>query len=382
MTFFRVEDCRLEDFAALCEAPVELGDYPNARRIENRVVVYDAATLVEGHNADSDGLAVELARALIDGPGVIAVTGETVPIKAVDAASAFYHEIIERQHREAGPAGDHFAESGANDRIWNSLEKLALADPVTFVDYFSAPAIDIVFTAYFGPGYGMSAQVNVVNPGGAAQSPHRDYHLGFLDEGEAEHYPSHVHTMSPFLTLQGAVAHDDTPLETGPTMLLPGSHRYAPGYVAWQRQDFIDYFAEHHIQVPLAKGDMVFFSPALFHGAGTNQTSDVSRMVNLFQVSSPFGRNLESIDRRAMVEAIYPVLVERAAVGDSETVRRALASAGRTYPFPTNLDRDQPVDRLIPASEAEIAANAAAAGWGIDELRAELDAYDWRRESR
>ncbi len=382
MSFYRAEDCRLEEFAALCETPVEIADYRHAERVEQRVLIYDATRLSESARNDERAVHSEIARALIDGPGAIAVTGETVPIDAVDAATDVYRRLIEDQRASEGPAGDHFAESGANDRVWNSLEKLALADPETFVDYFSAPAIDIVFTAYFGRGYGMSAQVNVVNPGGAAQSPHRDYHLGFLDEGEAEHYPAHVHLLSPLLTLQGAVAHDDTPLETGPTMLLPGSQRYLPGYVAWQRPDFIEYFDTHHVQLPLAKGDMVFFSPAMFHGAGTNRTSDVSRMVNLFQVSSPFGRNLESIDRRAMVEAIYPTLRERAAAGDSGAVRRATASAARSYPFPTNLDRDQPVDRLVPASEAEIVVDAASAGWTLEQLQAELDAYDWRRQSR
>ena len=30
----------------------------------------------------------------------------------------------------------------------------------------------------------------------------------------------------------------------------------------------------------------MFFNPALFHGAGTNRTSDVRRMANLLQISS------------------------------------------------------------------------------------------------
>ena len=34
-------------------------------------------------------------------------------------------------------------------------------------------------------------------------------------------YPAHLHRTSPVLTLQGAVAHCDMPLESGPTMLLP-----------------------------------------------------------------------------------------------------------------------------------------------------------------
>lgn len=381
MAFYRVEDCSLAEFAGLCETPLDLADYHHADRIEERVLVYEGASLAAAADRDEQVVHSELARALLHGPGAIMVEG-AVEIDAVDRASVVYRQLIAEQRSAGGPAGDHFAESGVNDRVWNSLEKLALAAPDVFVDYFSAPAIDIVFTAYLGPGYGMSAQVNVVNPGGAAQSPHRDYHLGFLDEGEAERYPDHIHHLSPLLTLQGGIAHDDAPLETGPTMLLPGSQRYDLGYIAWQRDDFIEYFAEHHVQLPLKKGDMLFFSPALFHGAGHNRTEDVHRMVNLLQVSSAFGRNLESIDRRAIVEALYPVLLERASAGEEGVVRRAVASGGHAYPFPTNLDRDQPVDRLVPASQAEIVIEAALAGWSLEQLRAELDHYDWRRRSR
>ena len=52
----------------------------------------------------------------------------------------------------------------------------------------------------------------------------RDYHLGFMTDEQAERYPVHVHALSPMLTLQGAGAHFDMPVESGPTMLLPHSH--------------------------------------------------------------------------------------------------------------------------------------------------------------
>ena len=48
------------------------------------------------------------------------------------------------------------------------------------------------------------------------------------------------------------------------------------------------------MQLPLAKGDAAFFNPALFHGAGTNRSADVRRMANLLQVSSAFGRAMET----------------------------------------------------------------------------------------
>ena len=51
-------------------------------------------------------------------------------------------------------------------------------------------------------------------------------------------------------------------------MMLPYSQRFLGGYIAFNRPEFIDFFAEHHVQVPLRTGDAVFFNPALYHGAG------------------------------------------------------------------------------------------------------------------
>ena len=59
----------------------------------------------------------------------------------------------------------------------------------------------------------------------------------------------------------------------------------------------------------------------------------------------------------------------------------ALAAAAEGYPFPTNLDRDQPVDGLTPASQADIVRDALAAGATPDDLAALLDGYADRRAS-
>ena len=40
------------------------------------------------------------------------------------------------------------------------------------------------------------------------------------------------------LTLQGAVAHCDMPVETGPTLYLPHSQKYAHGYLAYWLDEF------------------------------------------------------------------------------------------------------------------------------------------------
>jgi ectoine hydroxylase-related dioxygenase (phytanoyl-CoA dioxygenase family) len=44
------------------------------------------------------------------------------------------------------------------------------------------------------------------------------------------------------------------------------------------------------------------------HGAGTNRSKDVRRIANLLQVSSAFGRAMESVDRLKMSLRLYPAL--------------------------------------------------------------------------
>ena len=103
------------------------------------------------------------------------------------------------------------------------------------------------------------------------------------------------------------------------------------------------------MQLPLSAGDAVFFNPALFHAAGTNHTTDVRRMANLLQVSSAFGRAMETVDRARVVEAVYPALLAARAAGmPPREVANVVAASAEGYAFPTNLDRDQPIDGMSP----------------------------------
>ena len=91
---------------------------------------------------------------------------------------------------------------------------------------------------------------------------------------------------------------------------------------------------------------------------------------------------MEAVDRDRVVRAVYPVLLERKAAGMPDVaLHNALAAAAEGYPFPTNLDRDQPVDGLTPASQADIVRDALAAGATPDDLAALLDGYVGRRAS-
>lgn len=381
---FTPDDVSLDDFVALVTAPTDPHAYRHADRLEQGVVVYAAADLRAAASTPDgeDAVRAEIVHALADGPGIVVLEGAWDDLSVVDRATAAFESVIAAEKASGVAAGDHFAKPGANDRIWNALEKLAVSDPGTFVDYYANDLLALVSTAWLGPGYQVTSQVNVVRPGGVAQDPHRDYHLGFLSDELTARYPAHVHLLSPVLTLQGAVAHVDMPVESGPTLYLPHSQKYGPGYLAYRRPEFRAYFEEHHVQLPLAKGDAVFFNPALFHGAGTNVSADVQRVANLLQVSSAFGRAMEAVDRARAATAVYPTLRERQDAGwPTEALHHVVAAVAEGYPFPTNLDLDQPVDGMTPLAQTEVLEQALAARWSADQVATSLGAYADRRRT-
>ncbi len=369
-------DCDLDDFRVLLDCGTDLADYPFAEDVRKNVLVYSAEAVAR---ADRRALQAELIRALSDGPGVVVFEGG-FDHDVVDRASEAFSAIIDAQHAAGVAAGDHFGKAGANDRIWNAAQKLALHSPSVFAEYYATDVIALVSQARLGPRYQMTSQVNVVNPGGADQVPHRDYHLGFVDTDQLTAYPAHMHRMSAVLTCRVRSPTATCLYRVVPQMLLPHSQKFAGGYVAFYRPEFIDYFATHHVQVPLRKGDSVFFNPALFHGAGANTSSDIRRMANLLQISSPFGRAMEALDRTAMVRAVYPALLAMKAAGRSarELVNVANATA-EGYPFPTNLDRDQPIGSLAPSSQVDIVLAALSDGLTPEALDITLGAQSERK---
>ena len=381
--WFTSADCHLPDFRAVVETTTRLADHPWADEVRDDVPVYgsrlrEAARTPEARRE----VQAELARALADGPGIVVLAGAFPDPAVVDRATAVFESMIAEQKAAGVVGGDHFATPGANDRVWGALDKFALREPGAFAAYYGNDAIALVSEAWLGRGYQVTSQVNVVNPGGTAQVAHRDYHLGFMSEEQARAYPAHVHRLSPAMTLQGAVAHCDMPVETGPTMYLPHSQKYAPGYVAFHQPEFTAYFDEHFVQLPLRKGDAVFFNPALFHGAGTNRSAGVRRMANLLQVSSAFGRAMETTDRTAMCRAVYPALLQLRTLGtDERRLRNVVAASAEGYAFPTNLDHDQPIGGLAPETQAELVWRALRSGWAPGALDTELTAQAARRTS-
>lgn len=383
--YFDPDGCDIDAFIDLVSQTCDGSNLTFASAAEHNIPIYDAKTVLPdlSNSTKRRSIMAEWASVLRSGSGVLVLKGAYQDVAPIDAASDIYQTIIAEEKKRSGGGADHFAKAGANDRIWNSLQKLCECDPEVFAAYFSNVPVAAVCEAWLGPNYQMTAQVNLVRPGGEAQQAHRDYHLGFQSSEVSASYPAHVHDLSSALTLQGAIAHTNMPVESGPTKLLPFSQLYRAGYAAWRLPDFRAYFEEHYVQLPLDKGDALFFNPALFHGAGSNTSNDIQRMANLLQISSAFGRAMEAIDRQAMCVRLFPALAALKIEGSLTVaeIDAALSCCAEGYSFPTNLDTDPPVGGLAPRTQKQLFAKALEEGWTTAAFEQELKIQENRRRA-
>lgn len=381
--YFDRESCDLDEFKVLTFQNLSVDAVPHAASVEKNVPVYDMQVLrpVLEQADERQALLAEWGWVLSKSAGVIVLKGAYPDISVIDRATGVFRQIIDEERQSGAGEGDHFAASGANDRVWNALQKQCLRDPEGFALYFGNTVIAAACEAWLGPNYQVTAQVNQVRPGGKAQQAHRDYHLGFQNAESAARYPAHAHHLTAALTLQGAVAHCDMPVESGPTKLLPFSQLYPSGYLAFHDSAHRNHFEDNFIQLPLEKGDAVFFNPALFHAAGENSSAGIDRMANLLQISSAFGRAMEAVDRGAMSQTVYPHLIalkQRGELSQSE-LDAAIAATAEGYPFPTNLDTDPPIGGNAPESQADILRRAVSERWAEAQLAEALSALRARQ---
>ncbi|KAJ5814227.1 uncharacterized protein N7503_000977 [Penicillium pulvis] len=320
---FQPASLQLNDLKQICSRTVDTSTYPLACAVERNIPIYDLGALETG--AIISQLQDEWHHVLHTGPGVFVLRDMYNPAR-------YSH---------------------------NSFNKHGAEDPASFVDYYANLWLAAVCTAWLGPGYKVTAQVNAVHPGGAAQGAHRDFHLGFQEADACARFPAPTQLATQFLTLQGAVAHTDMPVENGPT-----------------------------------RQDGVFFNPALFHAAGANvmdpNNGGFRRVANLLQVSSPFGKPMETVDSLPLVENTWELLVQRYQTAgkhiadpdldpqrsslEAREIRAFIQAVAEGYPFPTNLDRRPPAPSgMAPESEQAIVLRGLEAGWSRKEVVAALE---------
>ena len=150
--YLSAEDCNVGDLAALTSRQVNLAHYPHATDVQKNVLIYDCddirASVSDAYARRS--ILAEWAEALATGPGVIVLKRAETDHAMIDRASDIFRAIIAEQHRTNSGGGDHFAKPGANDRIWNSLEKHCLADPENFAAYYGNEILALISEAWLG----------------------------------------------------------------------------------------------------------------------------------------------------------------------------------------------------------------------------------------
>ncbi|KAH7079497.1 phytanoyl-CoA dioxygenase-like protein [Paraphoma chrysanthemicola] len=363
----------LSDFKRLTTESVPV-HYPLAKTTISNVPIYELPDFTALSPAQHSALQDEWYHILLSGPGVFVTKGLFKNTNLIDHVNDVFQAIIAEEKKSSGKKGDHFAGSGANDRIWNSFSKHCLQEPKSFLEYYSNPWLPLISSSWLGPHHRLTAQVNVVKPGASAQISHRDYHIGFQDNESCAKFPKALQVASQFLTLQGAVAHSDMPLESGPTRLLPFSQKFEEGYMAYRIPEFQQYFLEKYVSVALEKGDGLFFNPALFHAAGNNASADIQRSANLLQISSAFGKPMEMIDTYPLIDLTWDGLVKMCkAKGLSEEVKAFIGNVAEGYPFPTNLDRRVPETAgMAPTSEQDVLLRGLEKSWTKDTVLEEI----------
>ena len=354
--YLNPEDARLADLVAIAGVKTEPGDYPRAAAVRDNVLIYDAARLTAELGGEGGRRAVsgELIRALRDGPGIVAFAGAFADAGVLDAASAEFFAMIADQRAAGGTAGDHFAAAGQNDRVWNALEKLAVRAPAVFVAYYGNDIVAAGRSAWLGPGYQVTSQVNVVNPGGAAQSPAPGLPPGLPSSEQARAFPAHVHRLSP-----GA-----DPAGRG------RAHRHAasrPG----RRCTCRTRRSTCRVTSSRTGRSSRRTSPRTTSSCRWRRATRCSSTRRCCTPPGPTGPRTcggwptcsrcprrsagpwRAWTARRMCGAVYPALrAMRAAGAAPQAVANVIAASAEGYPFPTNLDRDQPIGGIAPPSQA------------------------------
>jgi ectoine hydroxylase-related dioxygenase (phytanoyl-CoA dioxygenase family) len=349
------ESPSLSEFQKLCSQDTLTQQYPLSTVVSSNIPIYDLSTFSLQDNITTS-LQKEWHHILLSGPGVFILRKMFDP-SIIETVNHAFQKIIDAEKKTSSNLRSN------KDWLWNIFSKHCLSDPQSFYAYYSNPWLSLVSTTWLGPNYQLTAQVNNVHPGGEAQHPHRDYHLGFLPPERLAQVPIVTQIASQLLTLQGAVAHSGMPAGTGATRLLPFSQQFKEGFLAFKRPEFKEFFAKNYISLELDIGDGIFFNPALYHAAGANESKDFVRKAVLLQISSAYGRPMEMVECLPLIERSWDVLKERYdGEGLSLGVKSFIQAVAKGYCFPTNLDRAS-VGPVELESEQQVILKALSEGW-------------------
>ena len=102
--------------------------------VDKNVPIYNISELqgVFLNNELKSELMAEWAWVLRESSGAIVLRNAYQDTSAIDEATGLFEGIIADAKLKSGGGADHFAAAGANDRIWNSIQKLCTGSPEKF----------------------------------------------------------------------------------------------------------------------------------------------------------------------------------------------------------------------------------------------------------
>ena len=178
--WFSAADCSIDDFAAIVEQETHLSDYPYADAVERKVLIYgEKLGAAIGSESGRRAVQTELIRALTDGPGIVVFKQAFGDLSIIDRATEAFFARSPPRRPLASPvetisrSPERTTGSGVRWTSWPSRTP-------RFRRYYANDILALICESWLGPDYQVTSQVNVVNPGGQAQTAHRDYHLGFM----------------------------------------------------------------------------------------------------------------------------------------------------------------------------------------------------------
>lgn len=273
-------------------------------------------------------LKAEFNNHLVKGSGVFLIKN-VIDNKIIEETNNTINNIIQTQKK---PDNDHFSD---NLRIWNFYEKFCIKNPQLFINYHKNPLFNIIFQSYLGPKYEVTSQINIVKPNSKSQIFHRDYHLGLMELHEILKYPLNIQESSKNLSLQALICHTPMDKLNGSTKLIPFSQKNKNGYIDIKSQEEIEKCGNNFVQLDTDIGDIIIFSPAVYHAAGSNRATS-NRIGNILQINSAFSKPMEIVDKKK-IQTIVERNIKHCILNDLEK-ECIYEIVTNNYVYPQKLD--------------------------------------------
>ena len=119
------KDNNIENFKQSLSLQTKKSEVPLSKSIEKNIPIYEGKEVNERSLEEDYKIALlrEWSNVFKEGSGIIVIKKGIANLKVISKATSVFTKLIETEKEKFNSGGDHFAKPGANDRVWNALEK-------------------------------------------------------------------------------------------------------------------------------------------------------------------------------------------------------------------------------------------------------------------